>query len=66
MSKIKALIGAALVVPLFALGSASGSQPTGALAALTQGGEPTQVVDGGTNWECCFVYFGGRWYCIPC
>jgi hypothetical protein len=58
-SKLKALLAAALItVPVLALDAAQAPAPS----------DPSQAQMSGTRTlrDCCYVYFMGRWYCIPC
>lgn len=34
--------------------------------AIARPDAPSVKLSTTTNWGCCYVYFGGRWYCIPC
>lgn len=66
MSKLKALIAAALITPFLLATTASGSQVSDALAALSDSGRPHQVMEDAAGWDCCVIYFAGRYYCVPC
>lgn len=26
----------------------------------------TSVLEGGTSQECCWIFYLGNWYCVPC
>lgn len=59
MKKCKAFLAAFLVVPLLALGGefeASGVSTTAAAPQWTSS----------SQYECCWIYFMGRWTCVPC
>jgi hypothetical protein len=62
MSKIRALIAAALVtVPALTLNAAQVQMPQSATSIISDA-RPTT-----TNQRCCaYVYLGGMWICIVC
>jgi hypothetical protein len=61
MKSIKSLIlGIALCLPFSLLGadlSVTIEQPDSTMSEMTQ--SPS-------GWGCCWIYFNGRWWCIPC
>ncbi len=67
MSKIKTLVAAGLIVPLLALGAIANSEQSDSLSAPSaRPSAPYRVMDTADAYTCCWVYYLGRWYCIPC
>lgn len=62
MNKLRGiLLGVALALPLAAIGSSEIG-----VAATGKQGTMTSVQSGPQSERCCFVWFMGAWWCIPC
>ena len=63
LTKLKAvLLLAVLAMPLLSIASAramSESTATAVAPAGKPGSAPQSI-------ECCWIYYFGRWYCVPC
>jgi uncharacterized membrane protein len=67
MRILRRLIGTGLVLPLVALGGSLWASQLPDSVRVTAA--PQQVVGEvghDTAYQCCWVYWGGRWYCLPC
>ena len=60
-----ALAAAVLVAPLGSL-NAGAANTSVASTAATAPKPVTAVEDGAQGWGCCWVFFMGRWRCLPC
>jgi hypothetical protein len=59
MNKVRGiLLGIALALPLAAIGS-SGELATGKSTM-------TSIQSGPESGRCCWVWYIGKWWCIPC
>ena len=56
------------LLPLLALAASLFLSSTGYSAlAGPEAAYPDSVVEGtSTAYDCCWVFWGGRWWCIPC
>lgn len=65
MNKLRGiLLGFALALPLAAVGSSSDVSAIGDMTAAKS--TMTQIQTGPASERCCFVWFMGSWWCIPC
>ena len=62
MNRIKVLLAALLLLPLLAFGSSLGSAELGA----TPDAAVPQELTGSTSYDCCWIFFFGKWWCVPC
>lgn len=64
MTKIRGALAMLLLLPLLAFGASSVSvAESGAEAPAGPAmSEPT----GQDSYTCCWLYFNGVWYCLPC
>jgi hypothetical protein len=68
MGKFRRLIAVGVILPLVAFASSLGasSAPAGAHAAGMVAPDVASEVGAGDSYQCCWVFLGGRWWCIPC
>lgn len=59
MNKCKVFFAALLILPLLAFGAEVNTSTGVAAAGMPQMTSPNQ-------YECCWVYWMGRWTCFPC
>jgi hypothetical protein len=64
MRKFRVFLAAILVLPLVAFGSFRTSDT--ALASMNPQEFIPAGADGASAYECCFIYFMGHWWCVPC
>jgi hypothetical protein len=63
MSKLKSvLLVAVLALPLVSIGAASASDESSAAASAPSGKTSGMT----TADKCCWFFYLGHWYCIPC
>ena len=68
MFKLRSLLAAGLILP-FVFGGALGAGEVGNTPdALPATGITTFTGESGQaeSYQCCWVLYMGRWYCIPC
>lgn len=62
MTKLKTmLLGVAVALPLAAFGAVEGTAADAAVAPVKAQSGPTQQA-----YRCCWVFYSGNWWCIPC
>ena len=70
MLKLRSLLTAGLILPLIAFGGALGAGEVGNASALPMTGtgatEAISETGGVETYRCCWVYYMGNWWCIPC
>jgi hypothetical protein len=64
MRKVFSLVASGLVFSLLAFGSSVNA--TDAVSAVAPIAVVKDGIGGGTADQCCWTYFMGRWYCLPC
>jgi len=47
-------------------GSLGASQLFDAVQVTAAPQQTVNAVGAGTAYQCCWVYFNGRWWCVPC
>lgn len=62
MNRIKVLLAALVLLPMLAFGT---SVESAVLGNAPDGSAPSEL-EGSTSYECCWVFFAGRWWCVPC
>ena len=60
-----ALAAAVLVAPLGSL-NADSNVMDAAIAPAPIAPQGTSLTDEGQGWGCCWIFWYGRWMCVPC
>lgn len=61
MKTVRLVLMLMLAVPFAALSAAL--EPSAATGAAP---DRLVVEDAGSSYECCYVFWMGSWYCLPC
>lgn len=61
-----ALAAAVLVAPLGSLNAVTSSRGALDLEALSAPQTGSFTESEGQSWGCCWIFFMGRWMCVPC
>ena len=64
MGKFRSLLALVVMLPLVAVGSSLGSSELAANALPTE--SDRAGLDQTAGYDCCWIYFMGKWWCVPC
>lgn len=62
MRSIRLLFTLMLAMPVASIGA--GVAPD--VPSEREAAGATSVIEGGTSQQCCWIFYLGNWYCVPC
>jgi hypothetical protein len=69
MTKLKSLVAVVALLPLAAFGSlGAGTRAAPEAPAVIEpaSNARSSEIDGATAYQCCWVLYMGKWWCVPC